>query len=430
MFRIRQLSVGLGVTVVAALGLFAALRGGFPGAGASSQTLPARAAVRGEHVPRAIIQCREKPLEVLPKLLLDGSVSEEDLVSVLCGALPLWNPPSVPSAYHELRLWGRNCAFTKEMLGAERSGDDLVKILLNDDVCVAKTASPGGNYLLDSPFGIRVIQAGTLDAVEYRAEAHYGQLLKVIGQVGVPADTPVSTSSGRVGNVVDLYQDEVMRFSLLGELEFIGCALAYWHPPQKTWRDQFGNEFSFDQLLSKLIAVPLGKGGCGGTHLPYTVVTILRVDEQYPILSADVRQKARDWVATLTQWLEDHQAGLGGWDKSWGQPGAVGYLYGEELLDRITITGHQLEWMALVPSDDLRPAVTVIQRAVAALRRDVDALPPIEYRSFKTLLPVSHGARALALFRGQDPFTVWLKYWQAGRIARSEKGFALKRSSP
>jgi hypothetical protein len=389
----------------------------------------ARSVMRGERIPR-IDQCRERPIDVAAKRYLTNAVSEEELVAVLCGALPLWNPPSVPSAFHELRLWGRKCAFTKEMLGAERTGEFLVTTLLNDDACVANTASPGGNYLLDSPLGIRVVQAGTLDAVEFRAEGHYGQLLKVMGLVGVPSTTSVSTSSGRVGTIADLYQDAVMRFSLHQELEFIGCALAYWHPPRKTWNDQFGNEYNFDHLLKSLMATPFGKGACGGGHVAYAVVTILRVDEQYPILSAGMRPQARAWLGALSQWLEAREAPEGGWDKSWAQPGVLRFVYGDDLLDRITITGHHLEWMALVPSDDLRPAEAVIKRAVAALRRDVESLPPIEHRSFKTMLPVSHGARALALFRGDDPFAVWVKYWKAGRLERTERGFALRKSSP
>jgi hypothetical protein len=355
-------------------------------------------------------------------------VTEDDLVCVLCGALPLWNPPSVPSAFHELKLWGRNFAFTKDILGTERTGEFLVTTLLNDDACRANTAPPGGSYLLDSPFGIRVVLAGTEDAVEYRAEGHYGQLLKVLGEVAVPSTTAVRTSSGRVGDVAELYQDAVLRFSLAQELEFVACALAYWQPPLKTWKDQFGNEYGFDQLLSKLIATPFGKGACGGCHVPYAVVVILRVDEDYSILSSAMRNAAQKWLAGLSHWLEDRESPLGGWDKSWGKLGVVPFLYGDDLLDRITITGHHLEWMSLVPNDSPLPSEFVIKRAVAAIRRDVRALPALPYRSFKTLLPVSHAARALALFRRDDPFSVWIKYWNAGRLTRSETGFELRES--
>jgi hypothetical protein len=386
--------------------------------------VPARLAARGEKIP-VLVQCRQDPLRIQPIPGLEKTVREEDLVTVLCNALPWWNPPCVPTAFHELKLWGRHAVFTKDMFGVERSGDFLIKTLLSDKLCRANTVSVGGAYLLDSPFGIRPSLVGTDDAIEYRAEAHFGQLLMVLGEVGVPACTPVSTASGRIGPIRDMYQDALMRFSLSQELEFIACALAYWHPPQKTWQDQFGNQYDFDQLLSQLLATPLGKGSCGGTHVPYAVTTILRADDQYPLLSPGVRQRARNWLRALAHRLEYCATASGAWDTSWSEAAQANRLWGDDLLDRITITGHHLEWIALAPTD-LRPSQRAVKHAVRALRSDVQALPPLPSRSFKALLPVSHGARALALLRGEDPFSAWLTYWKAARLRRTEKGFEVK----
>jgi hypothetical protein len=83
---------------------------------------PARLAARGERVP-LLVECREQPLKVSPNPGLRNTVSEEDMVTVLCSASPFWSPPSVPSAFHELKLWGRNAVFTKKMVGAERTGE-------------------------------------------------------------------------------------------------------------------------------------------------------------------------------------------------------------------------------------------------------------------------------------------------------------------
>lgn len=411
-----------------AIVLFAHWNTGYPRQEGRDPMVPARLAARGEPIP-LLVKCREQPLRVLPNPGLGNVVNEEDMVTVLCAALPWWNPPSVPSAFHELKLWGRNAVFTKEMLGVPRTGEFLVETLLSDKLCRANTVSVGGAYLLDSPFGIRPVLMGTEDALDYRAEAHYGQLLLLLGEVGTPPETQVTSSSGRVGTVAQLYQDAVLRFSLAQELEFIGCALAYWHPPQKGWKDQFGNEYTFDDLLSRLIATPLGQGSCGGCHVPYTIVTILRVDEDHPILSSDVRRKARKWLAVLAQLLELRCSSSGGWDGTWATNGPRSFIMGDDLLDRITVTGHHLEWIALAP-DGIRPSEAAVERAVLALRRDVESLPPLARQPFKTLLPVSHGARALALLRGDDPYSAWLKYWKNGRLKRSKRGFDICNSSP
>src|SRR6266481_425093 len=92
--------------------------------------VPARLAARGKRVS-LLVSCRDRPLKI-ETTPWPNTVSEEDLVTVLNAALPWWNPPSVPSAFHELKLWGRNAAFTKEMFGVDRTGEFLVTTLLSD----------------------------------------------------------------------------------------------------------------------------------------------------------------------------------------------------------------------------------------------------------------------------------------------------------
>ena len=250
----------------------------------SSKFVPAKLVGRSERMS-LLLPCRVQPLRIAPNPGLENAVTEDDMVCVLCGALPWWNPPTVPTAIHELRLWGRDAVFTREMFDVDRSGEFLVTTLLSDKACRANTTKNGGSFLLDSPFGIRVVLMGTQDATENRSEAHLGQLLQVLGEAGVPSTTSVTTSSGRVGSVAELYQDAVLRFSLIQELEFIGLALVYWQPPEKSWIDQFGTGCDFDELVSKLIVSPLGRGSCGGCHVPFTVVNILRRQRglSYPV---------------------------------------------------------------------------------------------------------------------------------------------------
>lgn len=202
---------GIAAAVFAALAVLIALATGRVFNPASdAPTVAARLAARGETIP-LLVRCRDKPIKVPPLAPVPSAVREEDAVTVLCAALPWWSPPTCPSAYHELKLWGPDCAFTREMIGVERTGRFLIETLCSDKACRANTVSVGGTYLLDSPFGIRVVLQGTADAVEYRAEAHYGQLLQILGEAGLPADDPITTSSGRVGSIRELYQDAVMR---------------------------------------------------------------------------------------------------------------------------------------------------------------------------------------------------------------------------
>ncbi|GHT37137.1 hypothetical protein FACS189427_09730 [Planctomycetales bacterium] len=229
---------------------------------------------------------------------------------------------------------------------------------------------------------------------------------------GVPLSTPVTTSSGRVGTLADVLQDTMMNFGWDKELEFAGCSFAFWLPPEKSWTNQFGETFTFDELLEHLLAVPLGKGCCGGCHIPYTVVILLRVNEQYQILSNSTVQAAEIYLNKLTSVLESNQLPDGSWERDWGKTGEKGVLYNDLVLDKITILGHHLEWIALLPESFDVPKET-IQKAIVAVTEQIDQLPPLEKRSFKTILPCSHAAKALTLLMRQESFEVWQRLNQS-----------------
>ncbi len=261
--------------------------------------VPARRAARGETLP-LFIKARELPLQVEPASGFEDCVTDEQLLVALKASLPLWHPPTVPSLIHELKLWGKDAVFTKEQVGGEgRTGKMMVETLLSDPLCRDNTVrlgdGDGGPYLIDSPYGIHPIQSGSYDAVEYRAESHYGKLTMLMALAGMPLSTPVTTSSGRVGTLADVLQDTIMNFGWEQELEFIGCSLAFWLPPERSWSNKFGETFTFDELMDRLLAAPLGKGCCGGTHVPYTVVVLLRVNEQHQILELKTKERAEAW---------------------------------------------------------------------------------------------------------------------------------------
>jgi hypothetical protein len=293
---------------------------GLPGCDQTSSDLdniPARQAARGETIP-LVIKARDFPLQVAPLPGLADCVTDEQILVVLKASLPLWHPPSVPSLVHELKLWGKEAVFTKDQVGGEgRSDQMMVETLLSDPLCREHTVrlgdGDGGPYLIDSSYGIHPIQSGSYDAIEYRAETHFGKLTMLMGLTNVPLLTPVTTASGRVGTVADILQDTIMNFGWEQELEFVGCSLAYWIPPERSWTNKFGETFTFDELMERLLDEPLGKGCCGGTHVPYTVVTLLRINEQVPILDAKVQAKAEKWLQHLAEVLEKTQEPDGTW---------------------------------------------------------------------------------------------------------------------
>jgi hypothetical protein len=297
----------------------------------------------------------------------------------------------------------------------------MVETLLSDRLCRERTVWIGGDYLLDSPFGIHVVKLGSIDSSDLRGEAHRGQLLKVLAESGVSSTATVESKSGQKGSVVDLLQDATLRFTLSDELEFVSDALALWLPPATTWSDRFGETHDFDQIMIKLLECHLGEGACGGCHLPYSIAILLRVDEQYKILDNSNRRAALDWLKNLSGILEREQSPeRGGWDRDWGGSIPKKRLYGDDVMDRITIIGHHLEWIAIVPQE-VRPSRSTVDSAVSDLVGMILKLPHIQSRSFKSILPCSHAARALCLLRGQDPFTIWNTYRDEGHLIPSAR---------
>lgn len=394
-----------------------------------ARSAPARLAASGQQIS-APLGVRNEPIRLKPSGDFSHLVSDEQLCIALSSALPHWHPPVIPALYHELLLWGPRAHFSTEINGLVWDGRETTQIILSDSLCRDRTVQLGGSYLLDSPFGIRVVGLGSADAEDARGEAHFGQLLKVLAQSGIPLNTPVTTESGRVGTVEDMLRDALFRFSVVRENEFMAIPVALWIPPSKSWTDQFDVVHTFDELIESLIAQPVEESACAGCHIPYAVAVILHVDGEHQILAPSGRRKAMEWLASISAKLAERQLiASGSWDGAWSGTGVnsqkLAMLYGgSEFLARIAVTGHHLEWMAIAP-EEVIPASAVIRFAICGLIEDIKSLPPWEKQPFKTVLPCAHAARSLCLLRNVDPFEVWCRFRDSGRLVAVSNGYRL-----
>lgn len=389
--------------------------------------IPIRRASRGEAISIRI-ECREIPLGATSVPGMEDCVENRSLCDALCAALPMWHPPTVPSLLHELHVWGKDADFSADLVGQRRTGQDIIATLLSDELCKQNTVPATTDYLVDSPYGISVARSGTVGSSSYRGEGHYGQLLKVLAQAGVPSSAPVTTVSGAKGTVYDLLQDAILQYSPSEEQEFIAPALAmYLTADSSPWINQFGEEYTFDHMLESLLARDHGDGTCCGCHVPFAIATLLSINETEGIISFSNRDAARRRLLETTRLLERSQLPSGGWDQRWPGHMEAKSPYRDAVLDRITVTGHHLEWLAFAPAE-VRPSHHVIKRAVSSLSRDIDLLPEFgNSRHFKILLPCSHAANALCLLRGVDPFTTWNRFHERDLLERTPKGFKMRR---
>jgi hypothetical protein len=116
----------------------------FAGCSGSTETpnhelVPARLAALGREIPIQI-EAREHPVQVLPTGGFGDCVTEEELLMALSASLPLWEPPSVPTLIHELKLWSADAVFPALLPeGKVRSGQFIVATLLSDSLCKRNT---------------------------------------------------------------------------------------------------------------------------------------------------------------------------------------------------------------------------------------------------------------------------------------------------
>ena len=102
--------------------------------------------------------------------------------------------------------------------------------------------------------------------------------------------------------------------------------------------------------------------------------------------------------------LTQSQHADGYWTRNWPDAEAARDDAGSSIADRILVTGHQLEWLALAPPDVLPPRETLVRAAQWLSRATVEVDEETLERSFG---PFTHAARALCLWRSRDPFEIW-----------------------
>ncbi len=99
----------------------------------------------------------DAPLRLAVSPCMDCVITDEQVLTALCAALPLWVPPTVPTLMHNLHVWGPHAEFTQAMVPHALTGPQTLETLLSDQLCRERTVIVGASYLIDSPFGSHVV---------------------------------------------------------------------------------------------------------------------------------------------------------------------------------------------------------------------------------------------------------------------------------
>lgn len=360
--------------------------------------------VAGGRPQPAVVLPRNEPLVIAPRFNDPRVVTDEQLAAVLDRVKPPAEPVVTNNFVHALRLWGADSNFSDPKIP---TGQQLRDYFLDDAAFrqfAGEKASPlfyhGKNGIEVRSFDDRLTDRAT-------SSHHADDLLATLAESGIPLDTPLHLRDGDA-KVSDLLETSLSRFHL-DQLEYEWTAIAYarYVFPQREWRNKYGQRIDVDQLVEELIDHPLGLGPCNGLHRLEALAVLCRADEQVHALSGRTKLKMLLTMKRVSMLLAETQTADGYWTRQWPQGHAAAHSDKDDaptLHDKLLVTGHHLEWLALAP-DEVQPPRETIVRAGQWLARTLVEMDQKEL--LEAYGPYSHAARALCLWRSKDPFTAW-----------------------
>jgi hypothetical protein len=352
------------------------------------------------NVPEVSLACRPEVVDRLTKRLWPKRKAR---FATILHALRVFEPEAVPPSaglptLHEMRSVLFDYNVSREWYG-------------------------GHVNLLKTRYGLKyAIDITWKDA----SQAHTDQSIALLAELGVSPDHRLQTPAGEA-RVSALLAESMANLLPSGELEWSAAALAAYLPPQRTWKNRFGQEFSFDQLARWLIAQPPEKASCGGTHALYSLVVLARIDAEVPIFSEGVRDLTGRFLGRMSAAAAAAQQGDGSVKEFWhvdvvaqpwyrelleeAGPGgarsgssdrfrAIEARWGDLLQGKqgdVHMTGHHLEWLLLLPPARQPPA-QFFRRAGEFLIQKLERATDQDIHDH--YCPYSHAARVVRLLAG------------------------------
>lgn len=366
---------------------------------------------------------RSRPLQVEAKRIYSDFISEKDLQCLLDLMKPYWEYHRVGDALHALRLWGSEIAFPDESpypvpLGVRVwQPRDMLGLYLDENAFREEFPS-SQPYFFISPHGL-----GERKASDLAATVHDNNFLHLAAEIGLPIDTPLLWG-GRRFTLADVFDHSFYWFDLAQELEFTAVAYGMYLLPRASWTNRFGESYSLDRVAEELVDRDLTKCSCYGTHVPYALAVLLAVDEQEPVLSDQVSQKARRRLRVFADNLEKSQSAAGWWNRKWTPELRSKKPFESEEIELVRSTGHHLEWIALAPAE-CRPSDAcvrrTIQRLLNVLSKFHSNIPPAYFFS-----ACSHAGRALVLLSGRHHASEFMAGKSSKRVGMAGKPIRAK----
>ena len=334
-------------------------------------------------------------------------VSDEELAGVLKKIVPRFSRSHLrPNLVeHALRTWGSSIVF--------RNPDAISGPQMSD--FLTDTAKYMDSWGKNNP----PLMELTPDGVHVRwgedssSSVHHDHTLAALTESGLPLDAPVFTTA-RALQVRDVLAEALRDFHLdERETEWSAMAFTLWLAPQKSnvWHNGEGRKITFDMVAERLMRNHKRDGVCLGTHRVYSLMLLLRLNEQYggDLITAETQTQIMDYLKTSRDMIVASQSPDGSWPANWtdGAEAEAKADPTEKGYKRVIATGHHLEWLSIAPQE-LHPPREQIQKAANWLINNVNETPQSVIDQNYTFY--SHVGKALAMWRKTSPAEFWTNW--------------------
>jgi hypothetical protein len=359
---------------------------------------------------------RRTPLVIEPLYDDPEVVSDKELAAVLAKVQPrFWSKddPEKPMSglkpnyvEHALRTWWIKARFRDAQV---MSGEDLKDFLVDH----GKWLTSWGDWKRKRAASLF---QETEDGVSIRwgkedgTSVHHDHWLACLTEAGVSIDEPVFTPSSRK-SVVAVLQEALGDFRLdETETEWSAMAFGFWIVPQREWTTRSGRTISFDMLAERLMRGHMRFGVCSGTHRIYSLMVLIRLDDEHHILSTEARERVMDHLRAVRDLIAVSQFEDGHWPSNWSDGAeALSKPIEDPLYKKVIATGHHLEWLAIAPKE-LHPPHEMILKAADWVIKTTQEQTEKDIGERYTFF--SHVGNALALWRRTHPADFWMS-WEA-----------------
>ncbi len=347
---------------------------------------------------------REMPLRIQPLYNDAEVVSDDELAAVLKQIRPVFQRDRMKPNFveHALRAWGIHAEFQDPQV---ISGAEMADFLTDHGKYLASWGDETDPLLIDRPNGVS-IRWGR----EAGGSVHHDHWLACLTEAGIPLDAAIFTPTRRDMTIEDALQEALRDFRLdERETEWSAMAFGLWLPATRSWTNSTGRQLSFDDLARRLMRGHKRFGVCNGTHRLYSLTVLVRLDDEFEILTPAVREDIFAHLANVRELLKVSQFEDGHWPADWSNGAdAVENPKESPLYRSVISTGHHLEWLAIAPEELHPPREMILKAADWIIHTTVEQTPEEILGSFTFF---SHVGNALALWRGTHPAEFW-REWQ------------------